>query len=390
MAGDRRYAVFDRRSTGALLALALLVNVVAAAVAGEPPPPVAGNEAATPLTFEDEISVELIGLAVRVVDSRGEPLRGLGPEDFRVWSRGEELPVVAVDWVSPRDGAESEGAGEPADVAAREVEAGEGERAREAPSVAPTPVAPTPVAPIPVAPIPGNRVVFFVQADHNAVRVRGHLRMLHYAGELLDTFHPSDQAAVVSFDSHLKLWQDFTGDLDAVREALEGAVRFGGRPPRIEGGELGLDVEAARDAAIPEAALRVTAEALQAIPGAKSLVYLGWGLGRYGFFGISLGADYRRAVDALHAAGTSVFVLDVTDADLHTLEVGLRSVASATGGTYAKTNLFAAQAVMRLSRILSGYYLLSVRPGGTVATGAFHVELRERSATVLLLPPAAG
>jgi VWFA-related protein len=372
MAGDRRYPVFDRRAAGVVLAL--LVSVGLAAAAGEPPPTAAGDEVAPPLTFEDEIAVGLIGLAVRVVDSRGEPLRDLGPGDFRVWSRGEELPVVAVDWVSAREGAEGEAAGA-REVAAREVEARAADRASDAP---------------PVTPAPGNRVVFFVQADHNEVRVRGHLRMLHYAGELLDTFHPSDRAAVVSFDSHLKLWQDFTGDLDAVRAALQRAVRFGGRPPRLAAGDLALDLEAARGAATPEAALRVTADALRRAPGAKSLVYLGWGLGRYGFFGVSLGGEYRRAVDALRAAGTSVFVLDVTDADMHTLEVGLSSVAAATGGTYAKTNRFAAQAVMRLGRILSGYYLLSLRSGETVAPGAFHVELRERAATILLLPPAAG
>ena len=37
----------------------------------------------------------------------------------------------------------------------------------------------------------------------------------------------------------------------------------------------------------------------------------------------------------------TVFALDITNADYHTLEVGLEQVAEDTGGFYAKTHLFA-------------------------------------------------
>ena len=46
---------------------------------------------------------------------------------------------------------------------------------------------------------------------------------------------------------------------------------------------------------------------------------------------------FAPAVRALAAARASVFVLDVTSADCHSLEVGLQGVADATGGLYLKT-----------------------------------------------------
>ena len=79
-------------------------------------------------------------------------------------------------------------------------------------------------------------------------------------------------------------------------------------------------------------------------------------------------SEYGPAVEALEAARTSVFVLDVTDADYHSLEVGLQSVAAATGGAYYRTRLFADQAIRRLGATLSGHYLVTL--DGSALTAA--------------------
>ena len=51
----------------------------------------------------------------------------------------------------------------------------------------------------------------------------------------------------------------------------------------------------------------------------------------------------------------AVFCLDVTDADSHTLEAGLKVTAADTGGFFVRTHLFPGQAMRRLSGALAGF-----------------------------------
>src|SRR4029079_2025937 len=85
----------------------------------------------------------------------------------------------------------------------------------------------------------GQLLVFFVQADLNPTRISGQLRLRPYTRELLDRLAPEDRVAVVSYDSHLKLWLDFTRDRDAVYAALDRAMLWTeeGEPEPAAGGE---------------------------------------------------------------------------------------------------------------------------------------------------------
>jgi VWFA-related protein len=352
----------------------VLLSVLLAGLASEAHP--ASAEPAPPpsppgLTgFEEEITVALSTVTVRVVDSLGNPVTGLGPGDFRVRIGKREVPVAAVDWVSS-------------------------EEERTVPATLPQ--ARTGPAEIPRS--PGQLVLFFVQADLNPTRVSGQLRLRPYTRELLDRLHPNDRIAVVSYDSHLKLWQDFTRDRDAVYTALDRAMLWTeegepeAAPDNIEGEASlvpGFDLTAARRAASPERALEVAAQALAPLPGGKSIVYLGWGLGRYTSSGVQMTPAYASAVRALNAAQASVFVLDVTSADFHSLEVGLQGVAAATGGTYAKTNVLPGLATDALVRTLSGYYVLTLDRGEAAATkGTVRIDLRGKRGTVLARPMTA-
>jgi hypothetical protein len=96
--------------------------------------------------------------------------------------------------------------------------------------------------------------------------------------------------------------------------------------------------------------------------------------------------DYKPAVRALHAARVSVFVLDVTSADYHSLEVGLQSVAAATGGTYASTFRLPNVATDRIAHAISGHYVLTFdRPALEAAGGGrLEVKLRQRRGEVLV------
>jgi hypothetical protein len=218
--------------------------------------------------------------------------------------------------------------------------------------------------------------------------------MRPFTRELLDLLHPGDRVAVVSFDSHLKLWQDFTTNRQETQDTLGVAVLYS---PEVdirlsEPYSLArhFDFAAAHRAASPEKALEVTANALEALPGEKTLIMLGWGLGRYGAGGVHMTPDYRPAVKALGRAHASVFVLDVTSADFHSLEIGLQNVAEATGGAYFRTFRQPKVATESLAQTISGYYVLTLDQAALADhTGVVRIDLRnDRWATVLMRPVA--
>src|SRR6185503_11502311 len=102
-----------------------------------------------------------------------------------------------------------------------------------------------------------------------------------------------------------------------------------------------------------EAALVILGNALRPIPGPKSLILFGWGMGHFSMYtGVQMDWKYPMARNSLESARVSVFSIDFTQADYHSLEVGLGKVAGDTGGFYAKTFHFPKQAVARLQKTL--------------------------------------
>jgi hypothetical protein len=232
-----------------------------------------------------------------------------------------------------------------------------------------------------------------VQADFNASRVRGPLQALGMLDAFLRELPPEVPVAVASMDSHLKLWLDASRDRDAVRGAVRGAVGFGGEPPaflhrdRRDPGSLAahFDFHAALLATGPDRALELVARALAPLPGEKSVVLLGWGVGDQAASARRHGGDYGTALGWLEAASASVFVLDVTQADWHSLEGGLRQIADDTGGTFAYVRDTSPQGLARLAAVAASYYVLHVDagdlpPGG----GRLEVELAGRRGRVLV------
>ncbi len=118
--------------------------------------------------------------------------------------------------------------------------------------------------------------------------------------------------------------------------------------------------------------------------------YVGWGLGRYGAGGVNMTAEYQPAIRALDAARTTVFVLDVSQADYHSLEVGPQNVATHTGGTYERTFHFASQAVKRLARTIGGYYVVTLDRGAPEARGRVTMRLRQKKGRILFKPLTLG
>ncbi len=341
----------------------------------EEPEVAGGDDPWLELGFEEEITVAELTVVARIVDSRGEPIAGPEPGDLIARVGGAEVTVTSLEWTSSYQ--------PPGDLPEIELE-----RARALARAGELTMAPRPEMP------EEKLVTLFVQADFEPGRVAGHLKILPHVDRLLRSLHPHDHVAIVSFDSHLKLWLDFTRDRDAAFETLKRAIRFGSPAARRSPGVSlveHFDSRAATGAASPEKALELTALALAGLPGEKDLIYLGWGLGRYGAGGVRMTHEYQPAVRALDAARTTVFVLDVSQADYHSLEIGLQNVAAHTGGTYARTFHFASQAVDRLARTIGGHYLLTVDRSAVPGTrGKLTIRLRHHRGRVLFKPMTLG
>ncbi len=311
--------------------------------------------------FAETVEVERVLVDVRVVDPRGQPIRGLTIEDFRVEVDGRPARLESAHWVSADEpypaGLDAETVGVPKSVA-------------------------------------GRLIVFFFQKSLDSSRIGGLIKMQGRAAELLDTLGDEDQVAVVSFDSHLKLWADFTNQRARLRHVVLHSVLHEEKPQPVRSFYFPslaehLDPAAARQATTPEKGLELVARALAPLPGPKALVFLGWGLGvMQGRMGVRMDGDYEPARQALVASRTSVFALDVTDADAHSLEVGLAQAAQDTGGFYAKTHLFDQVAFTRLEGALAGHYLLAIEkpPGQKPGAQRLSVKLLRRKGTVLARP----
>jgi VWFA-related protein len=234
----------------------------------------------------------------------------------------------------------------------------------------------------------GRLLVLLFQKDFEGSRLRGLLRAIGQAKELIAPLSPRDRVAVLTFDSHLRLHLDFTPDMDAVRRVLDESVllRWPGPiepspPPSLA---AHLDDGEAREAASPEQALLALGRALEDLPGAKTVLLFGYGLGRMIGGTVQVDPDYRAARAALDRASAAVFCLDVTQADWHSLEVGLRQVAEDTGGQYFKVHEYAASALSRVAAALAGRYVLTFeRPETRRGEHRVRLSLARRRGTVL-------
>ena len=134
----------------------------------------------------------------------------------------------------------------------------------------------------------------------------------------------------------------------------------------------------------PEQALLALGRALLPIPGAKTVLLFGWGLGQLWAAPCVPDHAYDAARDALERASAAVFCLDVTEAAWHSLEVGLQQVAEDTGGQYFKVHENAGAALARVAAALAGHYVLTFeRPAGRRGEHRLRLALARRRGTVL-------
>ncbi|HTY42661.1 MAG TPA: VWA domain-containing protein [Thermoanaerobaculia bacterium] len=306
---------------------------------------------------QEQVHVTVVEVTLHAADRTGEPVRGLGPRDLRLYVDGRDVPIESLDWVSNERRAETE--------------------------PPPRTTAPGPAAPPAAADATptGRLIVFFFQWHIEAVKIEGHLRMSRQALEFLDTLQPDDEVAVVTFGSSLWLRQDFTRDRARARAAIKKALVLENapaspEPPSLEGIVRGRD-----GVTSIEKAFIALGDALRPLPGSKAILFLGWGVGDVSFLapGAGLGTmryspEYERAIAALGRAQAPVFALDVSGGH-HSLEAGLERLSFETGGYYLPTWDFPRWAMKTAASAIQGHYVLVFRPPALPKHGFHEIRL---------------
>ena len=408
------------------LPLAAACLVALPLVAQEPVPAEKAPPKPTPVepaqpTPEFTVGVDVVAVDVNVVDDRGNPYRGLAPEDFTVTVDGKPRRLVTVEYVDLSPEARKERVRPPAD---KELEYSTNEGF-----------------------VSGRLVVVVV--DRNNIRTGEGRQAMASLTKLLDALDPNDRVAVMGIPGPSPN-VDFTTDHD---KALKAAMSMPGRArfysPRLGLAEAHAVVE--RDAmrrqevldrecqglSGPELlicirgvemesheliseyrqqsqasinALRDLLRGLKAVEGPKTMVLVAEGLGtddpRRGNV-----SDVRDIATAASASGTSIYILqlepspvDVTQARIVMSEAedrrvhrdGLETLAGMSRGTVFRVATGAEYAFERIGRELSGYYLLGFEPeegdrdgkghGLKVQVARRNVSVRIRDRIVIPLP----
>src|SRR5262249_37103946 len=140
-----------------------------------------------------------------------------------------------------------------------------------------------------------------------------------------------------------------------------------------------LDSQTARRAPTIERAFELIARALEPLPGAKSIAFIGHAMGRMNLIGSAPSSGYEKARTALIDARAVVFSLDFTPADSHGLAFGLQRVAIETGGFYAQSLDFPERPTQWLDGAIAGYYVLFVdKPEDSTGRRDLSVALTRR------------
>lgn len=320
-------------------------------------------------SYREDVRVDRVIVDAYVTDERGDVISNLAAADFRLRVDGQSVPIESVDWVA---------------VDQSEVDT----PVPATPGISATPsfarTAKTQLPP------PGRLLILFFQTDlAEPTRATGLLRIAYWARRFVETLRPTDRAAVASFDSHLKLRQDFTTDREKLIVAIHDAIRAGAEGPPEPHASPSLsrsfDYEAARLAVTPEKAIAIVARAAAPIIGAKSMIYFGYGLRTIGGLRGPNPKDSRDLAEALPAIGEAritIFTID-TPISGHTLASTLVSLAQLTGGFYQKPVFLPDFVLDRVLRATSGRYIIVFKkPDVPKGSHTIVIALARRSGNV--------
>ncbi|MFL6197368.1 MAG: VWA domain-containing protein [Thermoanaerobaculia bacterium] len=328
------------------VALIALCGFGRAGLAQEAPP---AQEQQPAGQFTGKVNVNEVLLDVLVTDAKGNVIVGLDKSDFVVKEGGRPVDLSGVAFYSNRRLLESSPALAKQGVS---VEQGTEDRyfifffedqkdtAQEAPRL-------------------------ISQQLEAAKRARGWVD-----GEM----QANDYVAVVSFDTRLKVQQDFTHDrkalIEAIGDAVKGKAREGNYPsraaaasgPSLQAGLPQGDELMKKTPNIYEA-MQVLARAAGNIRARKNLLLFTFGLpGRQDTFGqwVPDKRYFQPTVEQLNTNNVAVYSFDLTPAATeHTLSDSLNKLSTDTGGRYFFNVTNFATPLDQVAKENNGYYLLS-------------------------------
>jgi len=323
------------------VALIALCSVVSAARAQTPDKPQA--------EFQGKVDVNEVLLDVLVTDAKGNVIVGLDKNDFVVKENGKPVALTGVTFYSNRRLLESSPTLAKQGVSVDQAPddryfvlffADQKDTAQEAPQL-------------------------LSQQMEAAKRARGWVD-----AELL----PNDWVAVVSYDTRLKVQQDFTHDrralVAAIGDAMQGKDPEGNFPSRIQNGKgpsllAGLPKGDELRDKTPNVyeAMQQIARSSGNIRGRKNLLLFTYGLpGRENTFGSYVPDEryFNPTVRMLNNNNVAVYSLDLTPPAVeHTLSNSLNLLSKDTGGRYFFNVTNFSTPLDQVAKENNGYYLLS-------------------------------
>jgi VWFA-related protein len=300
--------------------------------------------------FEGKVTVNEVLLDVLVTDAKGNVIVGLDKNDFVVKEKGKPVELTGVTFYSNRHPLEPSPA-----LVKKGISGDQGTEDR-------------------------YFILFFEDQKVNAQDAPQLLSQQLQAakqargwvdGEML----PNDWVAVVSYDDHLKVQQDFTHDrqalIEGIGDAMKGREREGNYPSRIDsskgpsllaglprGDELSTKTPKIYDA------LQVIARSAGNIRGRKNLILFTYGLPSYQTTPYGQFVPDKRyflpTEDALNANNVAVYSLDLTPPAVeHRLSDSLNKMSDDTGGRYFFNITNFSTPLAQIAKENNGYYLLS-------------------------------
>lgn len=323
--------------------------------------PVAAQEAA----LSETVDVDVVLVDATVTDSAGNPILGLGPDDFVVKEDGVRVPVESVDYFTSR----------------KLVSSRLGET-------------------MPIDEVKDERwfVLFFhrylgTNARSDEMRARKDaIRWIE--NEML----PTDRVAVVSYDVRTRIFADFTNDVQILRDAVNATATTADglkSEPAYAADHSLFDVidydEAANDSARVFDALELVAEAVRPIRARKVMILYSQGIGEDGV--LSDDIWIRPVVAELNRSNVQVWSVQIPGLGSRAFEDNLARIAVETGGEPLRNPVNYAAALRNADRENAGYYLLSYRTPETPGEGEYRdldVSLRNPEFRVRARPGYGG
>jgi Ca-activated chloride channel family protein len=317
------------------LLLTLLVSLLALPAAAQEP------------ALSEKVDVNVVLVDVTVTDRAGNHILGLTKDDFIVKEDGVAQEIASLDYFTNRRLLTS-----PENQAAFKVERVKEER---------------------------YFVIYFQKlVDPSIAR--------DYFGELLRVksaaakfiekdMLPGDRVAVVGYDVRLKVYSDFTSDRKQLKKALDDAVSFSNgvtKPssddPKAILNNIDYKTLMGGDGRGYDG-LRILANALNAIPARKVLIYFSMGLGevdsRNPYLAVNEESFVRPMIEALNRANVTVYAVNMLPNATGmrrippALEQTVSRMTSETGGEYFREAVSYSTPFSRIENANNGYYMLS-------------------------------